>query len=131
MKKRHSLNIQYPLLTDLGNYPAVSIGIRDLLGTGREHDSVYFALSHNIPLSDRQDKLLKELRVNAGVGTSYMGGPFIGVQARLRSGLRIEAEIYRHRPNVSVGLPLARNLQIKAYSLDGDVYYGIAFSLIR
>lgn len=130
-KKRYSFNLQYPLIPELGAAPAVSLGVRDLLGTGFEHDSLYLAVSKGIPLSDRQYRLVRELRLSAGLGTNRMDGLFVGVHTRLAAGLQLDAEWYRYRPNVAIGLPLVRNLQAKAYSLDGTIYYGLSFSLTR
>ena len=44
---------------------------------------------------------------------------------------RYPYEVYRNRPNVSLGLDITRNMQIKAYSLDGTVHYGLSFALIK
>ena len=55
-KIRHSFNVQYPLLTDLGAYPAISIGMRDIFGTGLERQAVYLAIGKTIGLSQRQEK---------------------------------------------------------------------------
>ncbi len=126
-KTRYALNLQYPLVSDLGTYPAVSVGVRDLFGTGTEDHSIYLAASRSVPLSDRQLRLVRELRLNVGVGTDRMDGLFVGVEARLASGLSLSAEIYRQRPNVSLALPLTHHLQAKLYSLDGTIHYGLAF----
>ena len=130
-KVKHSLNVEYPILTDLGAYPAISIGMRDIFGTGLERQAVYLAIGKTIGLSQRQEKIVRELRLNVGYGTGYMGGGFFGVQSRFRGGWRLDAEIYRNRPNVSLGFDITKNLQIKAYSLDGTVHYGLTFALIK
>ena len=130
-KVRHSFNIQYPLLTDLGAYPAVSIGMRDILGTGLERQSVYLAIGKTIGLSQKQEKWVRKLNVSAGHGTGYMGGGFIGLESRFRGGLFLDAELFKNKPNVSIGFDLTRNVQIKAYSLDGTVHYGLSFTLIK
>jgi hypothetical protein len=123
-----SLNIQYPLIPDIGNYPALSLGVRDLLGTGYEHRSFYVATTKAFALSDRQMHVLRDIRLSAGFGTERIDGLFIGVQARLTLGMSLYAEIYRQRPNVSIGLPVVRNLQVRATSLDGTIFYGLSFS---
>lgn len=130
-KVRHSFNIQYPILTDLGAYPAISVGIRDILGTGLERQAVYLAIGKTIGLSQRQEKLVRSLKLNVGYGTGYFSGGFVGIQSRFRGGLHLDAEVYRNRPNVSLGLDITRNMQIKAYSLDGTVHYGLSFALIK
>lgn len=130
-KTRYGLNVQYPLIPDIGEYPAVSVGVRDILGTGTEHQSIYIAATKSFSLSDRQRKVLRDFRLSAGFGTERMDGLFIGLQMRLTLGLRLYAEVYRQRPNFSIGLPLARNLQARAISLDGTVFYGLSFIVRR
>jgi hypothetical protein len=126
-KARYALDVQYPLTSDLGNIPAISVGVRDLFGTGLENHSLYLAASRTLPLSDRQLRLLREVRLNVGVGTDRMDGLFAGVQMRLVSGISLYAEYYRQRPNFAIGLTLARGLQAKVYSLDGTIQYGLMF----
>jgi hypothetical protein len=130
-KLRHSLNFQYPLLSDLGTFPAVSVGVRDLLGSGVETQSFYFAVGKALPLSDSQVRLWREIRFSAGAGTGTINGVFFGVQARLRSGLQISAELFRYRPNISLSVPLLPNVQAKATSLDGRLFYGLTFTFAR
>jgi hypothetical protein len=131
-KKGYALNIQYPITYSLvSSLPAVSVGVRDLTGTGNEHGAFYIAATRNIRLSDRQVKFLSELKVDAGAGTGTIGGLFVGVETRLATGLRIRAEIYRRRPNVTVALPLSRHLNATVYSLDSRFYYGLSFSVQR
>ncbi len=128
---RHSFNVEYPLLTDLGAYPAISVGIRDIFGTGLERQAVYLALGKTLGLSQKQEKIVQALHLNIGAGTGYISGGFIGIQSRFRGGWHIDAEWYKNRPNTSIGLDLTRNLQIKAYSLNGTVHYGLTFALIK
>jgi hypothetical protein len=127
----YSLNVQYPLFYDIGNLPALSVGVRDVLGTGNEHRSFYVATTKAFALSDQQMHVLRDFRLSAGFGTERMNGLFIGLQARLALGLSIYAEYYRQRPNVSLALPLARNLQARATSLDGAIFYGLSFTVRR
>ncbi len=131
MKARYDLNVQYPLLTDLGAYPAISIGMRDLLGTGLEHKAAYVAATKAFPLSDRQLRFLRTFKLNAGLGTGRMDGPFLGMEARLRTGVSVYAEIYRRHPNLGIALPIGQHANINAYSLNGAFYYGLSFSMAR
>ncbi len=128
---RFGFNLQYPLLTDFGAYPAVSLGVRDLFNTGSESRALYLAVAKTVPLSDRQLRTVREFKLNAGVGTERIGGLFAGAQARFAAGFTLYAEIYRRRANFSVGLPLVRNLQAKAYSLDGTPSFGLTYTLAR
>jgi hypothetical protein len=127
----YALNVQYPLFPDIGNLPALSLGVRDLLGTGNEHRSFYVATTKAFGLSDRQMKVLRDFRISAGFGTERMDGLFIGLQARFALGVSLYAEYYQQRPNVSIALPLVRNLQARATSLNGNIFYGLSFTVRR
>ncbi len=128
---RDSFNIQYPLFSDFGSIPAISIGVRDLLGTGIEKQSLYLSVGKSIFLSDKQINLWKEIKISAGAGTGRFEGVFLGVAARLNCGVSLNAELYRYRPDYSVGVPLLRHLEAKAHSLNGQIYYGLTFQLSR
>jgi hypothetical protein len=131
-KKRYSLNIQYPLTYSLvRNLPAISLGVRDLTGTGVEHGALYIAATRSISLSDRQHQWLRDLKIDAGAGTGRIGGLFVGIQTQLASGLRVQAELYRRRPNITVALPISRHFDARAYSLDSHIFYGLSFSVQR
>ncbi len=123
----YAFNLQYPILSELGSYPAISLGVRDLFGTGAEDRSLYIAASRSLSLSDHQLRLVREIKLNLGAGTNRIGGLFVGVQARLTAGFSLYAELYRRRPNLGIALPLTHNLQAKVYSLDGTINYGLAF----
>lgn len=130
-KTRYDMNVQYPLITDLGTYPSVSIGMRDLLGTGLEHKALYLAATKSFPLSDSQLRFLRVFKLNAGVGTGRMEGLFIGMEARLRAGVSLYAEFYQRHPNLGIALPLGQHAQLNAYSLNGALYYGLSYSVAR
>lgn len=129
-KKRYSFNIQYPLPT-LQNFPAFSVGIRDLTGTGTEHGALYLAGAKTIPLNKRTKRFFKNVAMSVGAGTGQIGGLFAGVQTHLTAGVDVYAEIYRHRPNLGFAVPLVRNLQARAYSLNGDIFYGVSYHWTR
>ena len=126
--KQWSMNIENPMPT-LHNLPAISLGIRDLTGTGTEHGALYLAATRSIAITRTTHTLFRAINISAGAGTGTIGGAFVGVQTRLAGGLSVSAEIYRHRPNVSIGLGLLRNLQLKAYSLNGGIFYGIKLTV--
>ncbi len=126
-----SLDLEYPIFSEFGQVPALSVGVRDLLGTGSEHHSLYVAATRTLPLSDNQLKFAHDFRITLGYGTERIDGLFIGAHSHLKAGLYVDAEYYRRRPNVSLALPLVRNTQARAYSLDGHIYYGFSYSLIR
>jgi len=126
-KPLYAFNLEYPLPT-FRNLPALSLGIRDMLGTGTEHGAFYLAISKPLALSARQRRLVRDIRLNAGAGTGRIGGLFVGLETRLAAGLSLNAELYRRRPNFGVALPLTRHLQARAYSLDGDLFYGLSLN---
>ena len=130
-KKLYSFNIEYPILPDFGAAPAISVGVRDLTGTGIEHGGLYGVVTHSFPLSERVYKVMRSFKASAGVGTGSIGGPFAGFEARFGTDLGLHAEVYRHRPNVGLSLRLARNVQANAVTLDGSFYYGLSYSLTR
>ena len=125
-KQRYALDIEYPLPT-LKGFPALSLGVRDLAGTGTEHGAFYLVGSKSVLLSRRQKHAVRDVMLNLGAGTGRIGGLFLGIEARLTLGVNVYAEIYRHRPNVGLALPLVRNMQVRAYSLDGDIFYGLSY----
>jgi len=125
-KKQWSMNIEYPLPTML-NLPALSVGVRDLTGTGMDHGALYLATSKKVALSSQQRVLFKRVNLSVGVGTGPMGGPFAGIETRLALGPTLSAEIYERRPNIGVGLPLLRDLQLNGFSLNGHLFYGMSY----
>lgn len=127
----YALDVQYPIISEFGQLPAVSVGVRDLLGTGNEHRSFYAAVARSFPLSSDQLKFAHDFRLTAGFGTERLDGLFVGFHSHLKAGLFVDAEIYRRRPNVSIALPLVRNMRARAYSLNGDIYYGFSYTLVR
>ncbi|HEV2472850.1 MAG TPA: YjbH domain-containing protein [Chthonomonadales bacterium] len=128
---RYVLNLEYPLLPDLGAMPSVAVGIRDLFGTGVDHKALFAAATKSVPLSDRQLKFARSLELSIGVGTGRLDGPFIGGEALLASGIGLYAEVYRKRPDFGVSVPLGKRFQARAYSLDGTPYLGVEYSLVH
>lgn len=131
-KKGYALNIQYPITYSLVTaVPAVSVGVRDLTGTGNEHGALYVAATRTFALSERQRRFVQDFKLDLGVGTGRIGGLFVGAQTRLAWGLSVHAEFYRRRPNLTIALPISRNLDARAYSLDSHLFYGLSFSVRR
>jgi hypothetical protein len=111
--------------------PALSVGLRDVANTGPEGRALFVAASKTIPLSARLEGFLKQLWVDAGVGTGHLGGPYIGIQGRLRIGPTLSAEYLARRFNASIAIPVLPHLDLKAYTLDGHAYYGASFFLVK
>lgn len=131
--RRHgySFNLQYPLTIDVGGVPAISIGMRDLFGSGGEGRSVYAATTHSVLLPEWTHRIVRDLSVTGGAGTGAMDGLFIGMQARFAPGLSLSAELFRRRPDVGLGIRVGRYAQASLASLDGRILYGVTFTLIR
>ncbi len=126
-----SLDVQYPILSEFGQFPSVSVGVRDLLGTGSEHHSLYAAAGKSFILSKDQLKFAHDFRVTLGYGTERLDGAFIGFHSFLKAGVFVDAELYKRHPNISIALPLVRNMKARAYSLDGNIFYGLSYTLVR
>lgn len=131
-KKGYAFNLQYPLTVALTPaIPSISLGVRDLTGTGTEHGAFYVVASKSIALSDRQIRLVKDLKLDLGAGSGRIGGLFVGAEIDLALGLRVRAEYYKRQPNFSLSIPLARHLDARAYSLDNHLFYGLSFSILH
>jgi len=89
---------------------------------------LYVAATRSIPLSARQARVLRSLQLTVGAGSGAMDGPFAGVSATTVRGIGIYAEWYRNQPNVSISVPIEGGLKGKAYSLNGDLYYGLGYT---
>ena len=126
-----SLDLQYPILSEFGQFPSLSVGVRDLLGTGSEHHSLYAAVGKSFILSKDQLKFAHDFRVTVGYGTERLDGAFIGFHSFLKAGVFVDAELYKRHPNISIALPLIHNMKARAYSLDGNIFYGLSYTLVR
>ena len=115
--------------TDLA--PALSIGVRDVLDQGRDGRAFYAAASKTFGLSERQEKFLRKWTMHAGYGTSHIGGVFVGVEGRLSMGFTAAVEFYQRRLNTSVTFPVLRHVNLKAATLNGQLFYGATLSISR
>jgi len=132
-RRRETLSAQYSLtgnaFSDLA--PAVSVGVRDLLNRGRERRAFFLATTKTFGLSRTQERLLREWKLHVGVGSSHLDGPYVGIQGRFAVGFTAHAEYVARRFNGAVTWPVGRYLHLKAYSLDGDLFYGATFTLAK
>ena len=111
--------------------PAFSVGIRDLADNGMEGRALFAAATKTIPLNQRLERLVRKLWVDAGYGTSHLGGAYIGFQGKLAFGPDLSAEYVARRFNASLGVPVSRSLELKAYSLNGHAFFGASLYLIK
>ncbi len=132
-RRRETGSIQYSFtgnaFTDLA--PALAVGIRDVANRGREGRALFAAATKSIRLSQRQESLVRELKLDAGYGTSHMGGPYIGIQGRFPLGFTASAEYLARRFNASIALTVIKHLDLKAYMLNGHAFYGASFLIVK
>ena len=111
--------------------PAFSVGIRDIANNGMEGRALFAAATKTIPLSLVQSRFVRQLWVDAGYGTSHLGGAYIGIQGKLPFGPVLSAEYVARRFNASLAVPLSRHLDLKAYSLNGHAFLGATLYLVK
>lgn len=132
-RKRETVSFQYTLtgnaFSDIA--PAVSVGVRDSLNRGREGRAFYLSITKTFGLSLAQDRILRDLKAHAGYGSRRLGGLWIGVQGKFRPGFTVHAEYLAHRLNASVSWPVSGPLEMRAYSLDGSLFYGASLVFIK
>lgn len=132
-RARETVSLQYTLtgnaFSDIA--PAVSVGVRDSLNRGREGRAFYLSMTKTFGLSLAQDRILRDLKAHAGYGTRRLGGLWIGVQGKFRPGFTVHAEYLAHRLNASVSWPVSGPLEMRAYSLDGNLFYGASLVFIK
>src|SRR5438445_10257741 len=103
--------------------------MRDILNRGRERQSLFAAATKSVSLSKRAESVIRDLKLDAGYGTSRMAGPFIGVEGRFTLGFTAKAEYVARTLNAELAIPVTRNVQARLYSLNGHVFYGAALSI--
>jgi hypothetical protein len=132
-RKRETVSLQYTLtgnaFSDIA--PAISVGVRDTFNRGREGQAFFLSITKTIGLSLAQDRILRDLKVHAGYGSRRLGGLWIGAQGKFRPGFTVHAEYLAHRLNASVTWPVSGPLELRAYSLDGDLFYGASLVFIK
>ncbi len=128
---RYGLNVTYPVLIDIGSIPAVTVGMRDVLGTGIDHMALYAAVGKAAPLSEAQSKWIRSLTLTAGLGTGNIEGLFISVRLRLTSGLQLFGEEYRYRPDIGFEFPIERQVSAKVASLNGRLFFGAEIRILN
>lgn len=124
---RETFSLQYLVIPEgLTNNigPAISVGARDILNRGREGRAFFLAGTKSFPLSRNQERLVRDLKLHGGYGTSHLDGPFVGAEARLTMGFRIMAEYAARRPDFELALPAGKHVTLRAYTLDGSAFYG-------
>lgn len=125
---RQTMSLQYSVIGEAftnNMAPAISVGVRDVLNRMGSGMGAYLALTKTLGLSRAQERILQELRVSLGLGSGWLGGVWVGVQARLPLRSTASVEYLSRRVNASVAVPLERRLDARVYSLNGETYYGV------
>jgi hypothetical protein len=132
-RRRETASVQYSLTGNAFTLeaPAMSVGIRDILRSGREKQAIFVAMTKSIGLSLSQERILKDLKVHAGLGSSRLEGPFIGLQTRLALGPTIAAEYVARRFNASFSVKALRFIELKAYTFDGELFWGASVKISK
>jgi hypothetical protein len=132
-RRRDTMSVQYSLTGNAFTLeaPAFSVGIRDVLNRGRERQAVFVALTKTIGLSLGQERFLKDFKLHGGLGSSRLEGPFLGFQARLAAGPTVSAEYVARRINASLSVQVFRGVQLKAYTLDKELFWGATLNLAK
>lgn len=108
--------------------PGIGIGVWDVTGETPDGRGYYLAISKMLPLTGSLPSPIRDVKVHAGFGIDGIDGFFAGAEATIPLGIRLSAEYFKEDVNFSVGWGIIPGLQVKAYILDGETYYGLMFS---
>lgn len=132
-RRRADISVQYSFtgnaLVDMA--PTLTCGVRDAFNTGRWRRAFYVALGKRLGLSLAQERFVRSFYLHAGIGTSRLEGPFLGFRANLAAGPSVSAEYVRRTVNASVSVPVVRGVEVRAYTLNGDLFWGARVSFAR
>ena len=128
---RHTISLAYSLFGNLFSdiAPAISVGVRDILDNGRDGRAFYAAATKKFVVSESLEKYLRNWQLDAGYGSSHIGGGYVGISGKFAMGFTGSAEYVARRWNLSVKVPVISNLSAEVMSLDGDIFYGANFTL--
>ncbi len=127
-------SVQASVIPETSFTPALAIGMRNItdengaLPALYDERSLYAVASKTIPVVEGVPGLLGDMRVHGGIGTGALSGLFFGVEATVVPvGVRAAVEYDTDDWNwaLSYGLGVIR---AKAYSINEDIFYGVAFS---
>lgn len=122
------VNAQLGLIPETTLTPAISIGTWDLTDKTADGTGYFLAFSKAVPLTKELPLPVSDVKVHAGFGISGMDNIFGGAEASLPLGLKVSAEYFQKDFNYALGWGPVAGLQLKAYILDGETYYGLKFS---
>lgn len=122
------VNAQLSLVPETTLTPAVSIGAWDLTDKTAGGIGYFLAFSKAVPLTKELPLPVSDVKVHAGFGVSGIEDFFGGAEASLPLGIRVSAEYFQKDLNYAIGWGPVSGLQLKAYILDGETFYGLKFS---
>ena len=123
-KMKGSVGAEAQLLPETLLTPAVGVGIRDIADNGLQGRAEYLAVTKTIPTEGLKG-LVHDVKLHVGFGLERIDGFFAGAEAGLPYNLWFAAEHDSHGLNIAGGWSPVRNLQIRAYGLNGDGYFGL------
>jgi hypothetical protein len=132
-KRRETFSLQYPLTSEAFSdiAPAISLGVRDVLNQGREGRAFFLAATKTFGLSMAQERLARDVKLHAGFGSGHLDGLYAGLTARFTLGFTVGVEYAARRFNAEVAVPFTRYFNLKAYTLDGEVFFGASLILAK
>jgi hypothetical protein len=103
--------------------PAIGIGIRDI--TNELERGYYLAVTKTVPLTNKLPTPIHDIKLHGGFGLKgELDGIFLGAEAGLPMGLKVTAEVVDSKINASLGWSPISKITLKAYELDGKLFYG-------
>ena len=122
------INAQLNLVPETTLTPAISVGAWDLTDKTEGGTGYFLAITKGVPLTKELPLPIRDVKVHAGFGISGIEDFFGGAEASLPLGLRVSAEYFQKDLNYAIGWGPLPGLQVKAYILDGETFYGLRFS---
>ncbi len=117
------IGAQWSFLPETSLTPGVGLGVWDIADESPEGIGAYVAVTKRLP-TDMVLPLLRDVSATVGVGVGGIRGPFAGVEAKLPLGFFVQAEYDSRDFNAAGGWAPIKLLRLKAYTLDGDFFYG-------
>jgi hypothetical protein len=109
--------------------PAVGVGVRDAGNNTSLGRAFYAAVTKTVPLVSNMGLPIRYLKLSGGLGTDELNGLFGGIEVGLPYRLEGVAEWDGQQFNASLGWTPISHVQLKAYWLDGEFFYGGRLSI--
>lgn len=119
---------EFAILPETLVTPAIGVGIRDITDETNFGPAFYAAVSKTVPLAGKLP-VITSLKLHGGLGTDSLDGIFAGVELGLPYNLNGIAEYVNDNFNFSLGWSPIKFVQVKAYWIDSDFFYGGRLSI--